>query len=371
MNTSYTDRIFLIIFSIVLIFISRDIYMINTGDFSRVTSTLIEEVPSWSSDLTLNYKLQSPLSWLSHYKYKSSYSFIVYFYSLFLSIFTNYFDMRLFSAIQKLLYMFLLFVWFKAISKLEGNHKYIIFMISMLPLISSSNIAAFSSFYQEAICLIFIPALLVSITKNSGKYYLLYTASLIAISCSKSQYFYLPIIGFAYFLIFNRERLKIKFALTLAALFMSIICMSSSGYDVKCNRYHSLYFGVYLYESRNNIKLPRSAIVECIGHDAWGNKFDIEKGAVATNIGSSCMDKAGVRSFSRTLTELVKHPSIIFKLPFDEGVREQLTENYFHVGKDGKMIVNNVGFLSKITSVKPELCTEMTPKRVLSNRRIN
>ncbi|MCP9661570.1 hypothetical protein NNB68_21880, partial [Escherichia fergusonii] len=115
------------------------------------------------------------------------------------------------------------------------------------------------------------------------------------------------------------------------------------------------YYGIYQLMKNNKIELPKNVDHECVGVDAWGNKYDIAKGALSSDAGQVCYKKNLDTSFSDTIKAFLGNPSLLFTLPYDLGMKEQYTENYIHVFKTFHLIENNYGPLAMITNVKDYL----------------
>lgn len=347
---------FPILLAILVAFTSASLIMMNTGDYYRSVFPFIENIPNFSNNLPFSYPLKETFSPLHSYEYKSSYSLIVYAYASLVHLFSNTFSITLYSSILKFFYVIIASSLFFKISELEDKKLlFASYLICITPLISSSNLAFFGSFYQEQVLLIFLPLLLLTVNKRTTQSYLTTFLSITIIACSKGQFFYFPAILFCYYLIYDRKGMLLKIPLVAISLALSLFCMMFTTSTVAYNKYHSVYFGVYEYERMNGIELPEGADKNCVGIDSWGNRFDLKSGVVSTSIGEECFNKHKDATFKETIDEIIKHPSMLFKLPFDDGVKTQLTENYFHVYKAMPLIINNDGFYAKITNVKDAL----------------
>ncbi|EHJ8134761.1 hypothetical protein KB285_004844, partial [Escherichia coli] len=217
-----------------------------------------------------------------------------------------------------------------------------------------SILSQFTAFYQEQIVITLLPVITYIILKKEisrfDKVLLVACAALIA--TSKSQFFYIPILISLISIIFIDIRDK-KFH--LAMVIATIIALSFSFFSpsaTKYNSYHSLYFGTLLYNKSNGKENPSWAVDECIGVDAWGNKFDLDKGAVTTKDAGACFAKNKERGLKDSLLLMLKQPSMFLLLPFDSGVRTQLTEDYFHVFKENKLIISKSVFLNEVQKIK-------------------
>ncbi|MDI3415706.1 hypothetical protein [Pantoea sp. V106_11] len=347
---------FPIVLALLVAFTSTSLIMMNTGDYYRSVFPFIESIPNFSNNLPFSYPLKESFSPLDSYEYKSSYSLIIYAYASLVHIFSNTFSITLYSSILKFFYVIIASFLFLKIAEIEDKKLlFVSYLLCIAPLISSSNLAFFGSFYQEQVLLILLPLLLLSVNKRTTEAYLTTFLSVTIIACSKGQFFYFPAILFCYYLIYDRKGMLLKIPLVAISLALSFLCMMFTTSTVAYNKYHSVYFGVYEYERMNGIELPEGADKNCVGIDSWGNRFDLKSGVVSTSIGEECFNKHKDATFKETIDEILKHPSMLLKLPFDDGVKTQLTENYFHVYKAMPLIINNNGFYEKITNVKDAL----------------
>ncbi|ECE3908365.1 hypothetical protein DAE62_22325, partial [Salmonella enterica] len=142
--------------------------MLNTSDFGRAIKPLIEDIPAFTYDLPLLYKLKSPIGSINSYDYISSYSYILYAYVLLISLFTEYLDARLLSLLLKVIYIYSLYAIFASYIKTERYVSLFAFFILAFLMCSSSTLSMFTSFYQEQIIIICLPFLVYSLTcKNN------------------------------------------------------------------------------------------------------------------------------------------------------------------------------------------------------------
>ncbi|MCG7600449.1 hypothetical protein MHM84_11660 [Halomonas sp. McH1-25] len=349
------------IFSLFIAAISSDIYLINTGDYHRVVFPFLEDIPSFQEDLTLLYDFKSPFLPLSVYSdlYISSYSYIVYLLAALASAFTQTFDLRLFSIIFKVAYAFSFILIFRSLLNYQPSRiVYFAFILACTPLLASSNLAFFESFYQEQLILYCLPLLIYfAFTANTNFYnWILATALALLIGACKSQFFYTPtlVLLFVPFLSERHKRIKFSTGLILAQIICVFILINSSSTTTP-NRYHATYFGIYLWEKQHNLPLPDHVNNDCVGIDVWGNKFDKEQGMVPTDIGHACYQSVKP-DFKDVITEVINHPQFLFTLPFDKSVKTQFDTNYFHVDKDIKIIKHPKGsLLHNITLTKDYL----------------
>ncbi len=358
MTKTITKSLMSIFVALIFLIICResiDVWMPNTGDFDRAITPFMSGIRQFSSDPTLIYSLKNTFSSIFSYEYKSSFSYILYAYAYILSLFTHTFDLRLWSALSKLIYIVVLFSLFRNI--VNSNKLVWVFPLSILPLITPSILSQFTAIYQEQVVITLLPVIAIMLIKNerSRLDVALLVISTAIIATSKSQFFYLPILISACELIYRKNN-NIIFHTAMACALAIAICFSIfSPSATKNNSYHSLYFGTLLYNKLNGYEVPEWAVDKCIGVDAWGNKFDLENGAVQTDIGNKCYKAGEVRGMKDAIVMVLKKPSILFMLPFDKGIQSQLSENYFHVYKANKLIYNKGNVLQKIQNAKDSL----------------
>ncbi|HCO0785642.1 TPA: hypothetical protein N7J75_003438, partial [Escherichia coli] len=178
---------------------------------------------------------------------------------------------------------------------------------------------------------------------------------IVVVSCAKSQFFYAPVVAFLSYLLFNRDRIWLKSGLLALSLVLSVTCIVFSSGATSFNKYHANFYGVYLYAKEHNIELDSTIDKSCIGIDAWGNRFDLDKGAVSTDIGTRCYDENKSSSFSDAIGFVIKNPSFLLSLPFDVGMRSQYTEDYFHVFKSIQLVRDDNSISGDITHIKDYL----------------
>ncbi|MGX7614637.1 hypothetical protein ACWNMU_09585 [Escherichia fergusonii] len=343
------------IYIVLIVFLSKDIFLVNTSDFGRTVDLFLNGVKNFSKDNGLVFGLKDNYKSIAHFEYISSYSYLLYFYAFVTSLYTNILDMRLLGVILKITFIIALYFVFKRLSGRDGKSADSIFIALSLLLMSSSNLSMFNSFYQEQVLLICIPLIIVFMERRDTKGIVLMFTFLAILTTSKSQFALTPIIFILYQIIFDRYKIKLKLSLSLLCLLLGVLCISFSKGAVSLNKYHSTYYGIYQLMKNNKIELPENVDHECVGVDAWGNKYDIAKGALSSDAGQVCYKKNLDTSFSDTIKAFFGNPSLLFTLPYDLGMKEQYTENYIHVFKSFHLIENNHGPLAMITNVKDYL----------------
>lgn len=351
-------NLMLIIYAIIIIHLSKDIFLINTSDFARAVFPFIDGVKSFSKENTLIFPFKNNFQSISHYNYISSYSYMLYAYAYVVSIFTNFLDMRLLSAVLKGIYIFVVYKLYLHLTVEKKIASKFLFVIFSLVLFSSSNLSMFNSFYQEQVLLIFLPLTMLLIHRDDNKGIYSFFLVIGLISTSKSQFAFTPLIFIIYYSLFYRNRLRLRVGLSLACLLLSMLCILFSKGAVNLNKYHSSYYGAYQLMQNKELILPDNVDADCVGVDAWGNKYDNQKGAVHTDIGMTCFNNKKF-SFDDTISVFLKNPSLLITLPYDKGIRQQYTENYIHVYNSFLLIENNSGLLYDITKIKDFLFKEI------------
>ncbi|ELY5854387.1 glycan biosynthesis hexose transferase WsfD [Cronobacter malonaticus] len=345
----------LIIFAIIVTATTKNVYMINTGDFHRAIFPFMPPIPSFQHSMDLKYHLYDEFWGVSKYTYMSTYSYILYFTGEVFKLFTDQLDARILSVVLKSLYIVILF---SVYVKLQRGHisyvDYAIALILIVFLCSSSNIAFFPSFYQEQVVLVFLPLMAMCLVRRENT---LLTTALFVISAfviggSKSQFFYMPLLSMPFVFHFINYR-KLALAGLLISQVACVFFVINSSDATNFNKYHSAYYGVYAYEKMNGIDLPGGVDEKCIGIDAWGGQLDKENGSHRSVLGKSCYENNKNVSFMDSIREYIKHPSIIFKLPFDDVVKDNLVTDYIHVAKTIKVIVDDkITWSTQLTHMK-------------------
>lgn len=358
-------KIALFIFIFFIIWSSKDMFMLNQGDFHRAIYPFLGDIEGihFRGAIPLSYQLKDNFLPIYSYDYKSSYSLILYIYAVSISVITNTFDIQLLSALIKIFYVLSLYFLFL---KISNSRNVIVFIISCIPLLSSSNLSYFSSFYQEQVLLPLLPICLSLVNSLRTKDTIIVFLCVSVIACSKSQFFYIPLIFVLYYIIFDRKKLAIRFSLMFFSLSLSIMCIVLSTGASHFNKYHSNFYGVYQYMKLENIKIPNYIDEKCVGVDSWGNKYDIKNGAVWTDIGESCLWENTSYGFESTIKEILKNPSMLIKLPYSKSMGPFYGEDYFHVYKQIKLIKNDNNFSSVITKVKDALFNKLRFSILLS-----
>ncbi|HBB4051412.1 TPA: hypothetical protein KAU68_005002, partial [Escherichia coli] len=255
----------------------------------------------------------------------------------------------------KTIYIAILFsLYVKLQSDRISYLDYAVALLLIIFLCSSSNIAFFPSFYQEQVVLVFLPIMAMCLVRRENTLLTttLFVVSAFIIGGSKSQFFYMPLLSMIFVFHFIKYRKLALLALLIAQIACVFFVMNSSD-ATNFNKYHSAYYGVYAYEKMNGIELPDGVDEKCIGIDAWGGQLDKEKGSHRSTLGKSCYENNKNVSFIDSVREYIKHPSIIFMLPFDDVVKDNLVTDYIHVAKTIKVIVDDkVTWSTQLTHLK-------------------
>ncbi|QBJ32940.1 hypothetical protein [Hafnia alvei] len=349
------DAWLIVIFAIVVIATTKNVYMINTGDFHRAIFPFMPPIPSFQHSMDLKYRLYDEFWGVSKFTYMSTYSYILYFTGEVFKLFTDQLDARILSAVLKSLYIAILFSLYVKLQ--NGNISYVDYAVALILIIflcSSSNIAFFPSFYQEQVVLVFLPLMAMCLARRENTLLTtaLFVVSAFIIGGSKSQFFYMPLLSMPFVFHFINYR-KLALAGLVVSQAACIFFVMNSSDATNFNKYHSAYYGVYAYEKMNEIKLPDGVDEKCIGIDAWGGQLDKEKGSHRSTLGKSCYENNKDVSFIDSLREYIKHPGIILKLPFDDVVKDNLVTDYIHVAKTIKVIVDDkISWSTQLTHMK-------------------
>ncbi|MBS7777069.1 hypothetical protein [Acidovorax sp. CCYZU-2555] len=348
-------KIFFIGFLVFIAFIVSETinyYYIDTGDYPRVVSGILNyHLPTQRT----NFLLLEIKDHFVKFDYFSSYTLILYGVTWLTRFFTDIFNLKIFASLLKISYIIVLFKFYSFYFKEKNLTSLIIFILASLPLLSSANLGIFSSFYQEQVVLIFLPLLLIGYLNGTMKGFFLSLLAILIISTAKSQFFYLPIFALFFYFLFSREKiLKKTILLIVVQIFATITAFSSSG-AVNLNRYHSEYFGLYPYQQLNGKEIDAAADIACIGVDAWGHKFDLDHGAVRTDIDQKCIQKNANSSHKKIINYFLMNPVNIISLLFDEGINRQVRENYFHVYYSEKIVVDDNDVFEKIKNAKDNI----------------
>ncbi|MDE9543720.1 hypothetical protein [Xenorhabdus bovienii] len=344
-------KIWIVFYSLLTIYLSNELYSLNTSDWYRATAAFLGDIPSFDSNIPLSYELKKHFGGIYLFGYVSSYTYLLMGYAYFISLFTPYLDMMLLSSILKIILVISLIKLYLQVS----NKSSLLFLIIPIAfVITSSNMAILASFYQEQVIIYIIPFICLLLTKQSDNKSIIVTFILITIiSTTKSQFFYLSIIFLFSFLIFDRYNLKLKVLLTVLSILLSISAILFSTSATRINKYHAEYMGVYLLEKNNSMAINDSVDKNCIGVDSSGMIYNFENGAIATKMDSICYKKnEDSISFGNMIKEYLKNPKLILIMPFDKGILEQMTEDYFHVFKSIKIIQGKGDVLRWITNAK-------------------
>ncbi|CAM3698425.1 hypothetical protein K6636_22790 [Escherichia coli] len=346
---------FIIIVAMIVIATTKNVYMINTGDFHRAIFPFMPPIPSFQHNMDLKYHLYDEFWGISKFTYMSTYSYILYFTGEVFKLLTDQLDARILSAIIKTIYIAILFsLYVKLQSDRISYLDYAVALLLIIFLCSSSNIAFFPSFYQEQVVLVFLPIMAMCLVRRENTLLTttLFVVSAFIIGGSKSQFFYMPLLSMIFVFHFIKYRKLALLALLIAQIACVFFVMNSSD-ATNFNKYHSAYYGVYAYEKMNGIELPDGVDEKCIGIDAWGGQLDKEKGSHRSTLGKSCYENNKNVSFIDSVREYIKHPSIIFMLPFDDVVKDNLVTDYIHVAKTIKVIVDDkVTWSTQLTHLK-------------------
>lgn len=352
------DVWFVVLLAVALIATTKNVYMLNTGDFHRAIFPFMPPIPSFQHDMSLKYSLYDEFWGISKYTYMSTYSYILYFTAEIFKLVTDQLDTRILSALLKALYLSLLLSLYIKIKnrKLQMLDYIVLFALSIF-MCSSSNIAFFPSFYQEQVLLICLPIMATCLMNRNNSLFsaIAFSVAAFVIGGSKSQFFYVPILSLCFVVYFLNYR-KTMAAMLVVFQLLSIAFVLNSSDATNFNKYHAAYYGVYAYEKMNGLELPAGIDEKCVGIDAWGGQLDKERGSRRSSFGKNCYEENKIISFMDAIKEYSRHPSIIFKLPFDGVVKDNLVTDYIHVAKTIKVIIDDKNsWSSSVTRLKDNI----------------
>ncbi|MET1116847.1 MAG: hypothetical protein ABWY08_18095 [Comamonas sp.] len=341
-----------VIFIFFVLFNTFDHHYIDTGDYSRVINGALNyDFPAQRLDF-FSLKIKDHFS---KFDYFSSYTLIVYGLAWVVSFFSETFNIKIVASVLKALYIVVLFKIYSFYFKEKNLLNLMIFILASLPLLSSANIGIFSSYYQEQLVLILLPVFLIGFFADTMKGFFISLLSILIIATAKSQFFYLPVLTLFFYVLFSRDKILKKLIFLIFVQIIAIYTAFSSTVAVNLNKYHSEYFGLYQYQKLNGKKIDDKAKDHCIGVDAWGHKFDIELGAISTDIGGGCIEGNSNYSHKKIINYFLNNPLDIIYLLFDKAANKQVREDYFHVYHNNKIIVDKDGIFQNIKNIKDKV----------------
>ncbi len=364
--TSYQEKWLLFFIFSLFVITTRNVYTGDTGDYFKVLYPLVTEdfeTIRNNSFAGLHYFhfRDSFLSIKEAFRnYPNSYTLITYLTAKIVRLFSNVFDVRLVAIGWKAVFFVSVVSLYKRIT---GSQRLsllsaFIFLFAFVLLVSSSNIAFLTSFYPEQIALIAVIWIInyfVDSRENKAAGYGLLLSCLI-LSTAKVQYFYIPGLIMA-LVLFRREiRPFSKTSLILSLCFIQLVaiaCMAASP-STGLNEYDATYFGSYLWLKNHGRNLNGIPNKDCIGVDAWGNRFDMNEGAILTS-NTNCYEINKHVSFRDSLSVIKRNPDLIYRLITDKAIYELMDYDYFHVYKTTRILRDaeqRQSFYSKLTYLK-------------------
>lgn len=351
-----------IAFLFFIIFKTHGYHYTDTGDYPRVISGILNYDIGTQRN---NFSRLEIKHHFSIFSYASSYTLLVYAAVWLTRFFSEIFNIQILASVLKISYIVLLFKLYSFYFKEKNLLNLAIFIAASIPLLSSANLGIFSSYYQEQLVLIFLPMLLIGYMNGSLKGFYLSLFSILIIATAKSQFFYLPLFAWFFYVVFCREKILRKTILLALVQIIAIYTAFSSSEAVNLNKYHSEYFGLYQYQKMNGKEIDKKADLECIGVDAWGHKFDINQGAIRATTESECLIRNSNSSHKSIITYFLKNPVNFISLLFDEGINKQVRENYFHVFYNEKIVMDKDDVFAKIKNAKDQMFLDKKPVLIL------
>ncbi|BBT22125.1 MULTISPECIES: hypothetical protein [Aeromonas] len=339
-------RLLLLFYFFIVVYITKDAFILNTGDYIRVTFPFIDADINELRELTnsggLIYKLKLENESILEYfnVYPSFFSFLAYWYAVFIRVFTDYFDIRLFSLVGKFIFCLGFFSLWGIVNR-DGSKLNLLFcLLASLVLMIPAYSSMLNSFYQEQVIIYALPWVVVGYLNlfNKGGWITLVCA-VTAISLSKSQFFIFPGIVIVSLLLMpiKKNVTKKTVCMLVVAQVFSLLFISMSGESTSLNKYHATYYGVYLGKYLGDDKFDfnsnsNNIDVNCIGVDAWGNRYDSAQGATSSEIGEGCFERNKKISALSLLKFIIEQPEVL-TYPLRSAFSEHLKLDYFHVYK--------------------------------------
>jgi len=361
-----TENTLLVLLGVLILYLSKDIFMINTGDWFRAIGTIVDlkanNVNAYDRVMPTALTLREHFGLLRDNEYVSAYSYLIHGYGVLLKLITSTLDIQLLAAALKAVYVYVLYRVFVGIGVPSGGWRVPLFAVCALPMFASSNLGFFPYFYQEQLLFIALPVMaLYFLTPSRPATTCAFLVAMLLAACAKSQFFYLPLLAAPFVAYKLGWRGALKVNLGLAAIqVLAILCIVGSGNALNLNRYHATYFGVYVYMRDAGMDISHVPNPQCIGVDTWGDTYDYEQGAVPSQVGSRCIELNRDASFGDAVRAMLMNPGMVFGLLADKKFIDQFRTNYFHVYKKNQLIVSPPGNgLHGLTLIKDTLTQQL------------
>lgn len=345
---SIQNILLVVLLFLIVHFLNMGVNAINTGDYYRVLFPVLEWSPNvfqqFSKDVTQQLQLKDQFSSIGTIDYSSTYTYLLYIFLSLVKTFSNSINIQTIFVLNELGYAVSLVVFYHVVAQTFFAEKAKIkiamplLLLCSIPIFSRANVGFLHSFYQESILLLCLPLMLTFFVSPGRRYTLVMSlAGLFCLSTSKSQFFYFPALFVCVVLLMNvRNKKSVCIGAGLIQMISLFFVLSSSG-ATNLNQYHSSYYGVYVLEQSLDYEVPSDINRACVGVDAWGNQYDLEKGAVREqpNVDLACFKNVVAGgTFKDTFLEYLKHPGLIVDTFFNNGLYEQFSWNYVHVYKE-------------------------------------
>jgi hypothetical protein len=323
---SHLFLLFACLAGLCLLSMSKNVAMLNQGDFYRVFDSLLNAQPldvrpydgyttpafvwSYTNPVVKPWR-QRNLAWV-----------YVWANVQLQRLMSRHFDLFLLALVSKLIVLGCCYRLSQTLPKHLGIRavwRPAVFLLLASAFFLAHNIAFLNSFYQEHVFVVFLPVFLVGLFEERRGIRLAFCiAGALFCGGAKAQYFYFPalmaavvaLIGFLH----KRKPDRWLMAGLVAAFGISLFLVAGST-NPSVNYYNSTYFGSYILLSTPELKQfgVSDKNIECVGSDPWGHKLDAEDIAHFCAGPSGCADRVSL-TLKDVLAPYWRHPTLLFRL---------------------------------------------------------
>lgn len=334
--------------ALVLLFSSKNIGFMDQGDFTRAVGSFLDKPLDLSNGYVWTFRnpLAPPLEYTT--------SVVVFFLvSLLQKLTGNVFNLYVMAAAAKLVLLAFLYRLSAQLADMLGGQRgvaSVLFAVLALSSFYAHNVALFNSFYMEYAFFLFLPVLLIGISRPNGSVPVLLLAGA-ALLCggAKTQFFYVPAlvlccVGAVRAFAGRWPQGRLVAGLLLAQALCVVPMLSNP--NAAANHYHATFMGSYpvLQDAQLRDLGLSPEMIGCVDVDAWGNRLT-EPGGTSFQAGfATCVGLQAI-TFADVLRPYLRYPRALFDV-FAVTLPNHLTVNYFHVDKRLAYIVpaNGVSF---------------------------